>query len=253
MLDINLMDFDPAVPSFMVMLITSLVAFFLSSVIAITYQYTTAGVHRNAHFVQALALISVVAAMILQAIGESVAIGLGIIGALSIIRFRTSLNDPRNITFMFASLGIGIACGVKGFGIAITGTLVFCLAAIVMRFSPLHGDQDMIGIAKIRMSVEAKVQLAIEQILRADCNAYEIVKCRITYVKVPPKEEVQHTAEITTQPAIPPPVIREKQLEYVYHIRLRELKSIAHIETRLLDIADVKEVKIDFQKEAPRL
>lgn len=252
MFDINLMDFNPAVPSFMVMLITSLSAFFLSSIIAVTYQYTTAGVHRHAHFVQALALISVVAAMILQAIGESVAIGLGIIGALSIIRFRTSLNDPRNITFMFASLGIGIACGVKGFGIALTGTIVFCTAAVIMRFSPLHNDQDMIGIAKVRMSLEAAVQQAIERILKAECTSFELIKCRVTNVKLPPSEEAVHVTE-REGPQLPPPVIKEKQLEYVYQIRLKNLQSVAKIEEQIFEIVDVKDVKVDFQKEIPRL
>ena len=112
MFEIELMNFNPEAPSFLVMLITALLAFFLSSLIAVTYEFTTKSIYRKAHFLQSLALIGVVAATILQAIGESVAIGLGIIGALSIIRFRTSINDPRNITFMFASLGSGIACGV---------------------------------------------------------------------------------------------------------------------------------------------
>ena len=75
MFDIELLNYNPDTPSFYLMLITALFAFFLSSLIAITYEFTTKSIFRKAHFLQALALIGIVAATIMQAIGESVAVG----------------------------------------------------------------------------------------------------------------------------------------------------------------------------------
>ena len=98
-------------PTFLLILYTVLFSFLLSSLIAFTYEKTSRQVARPDNYIQALVLIAIVAATVMQAIGDSLARGLGMLGALSIIRFRTTLRNPRNIVFMFGSLAAGIACG----------------------------------------------------------------------------------------------------------------------------------------------
>lgn len=92
---------------------------------AITYQNTSNITIKSSNYIQSLILSSLVATTIMQAIGDNVAVGLGMLGALSIIQFRTNFRDPRDIIFMFAALGTGIACGVYGFYVAILGTILF--------------------------------------------------------------------------------------------------------------------------------
>lgn len=246
MFDIALMKFNPEAPSFLVMLITALFAFFLSSVIAVTYEFTTKSIYRKAHFLQSLVLIGIVAATILQAIGESVAIGLGIIGALSIIRFRTAMNDPRNITFMFASLGAGLACGVMGFGIAMTGTLVFCLGAVVLRFSPLSDDNELIGTLRLRVPKEDEYQKVIEQRLKVYCRDFELNRLRFFNPK---------KAELQTAGAGPQAVEigKEKQQELVYLIRLKNTTTLTALEENLTQINGLNNLQIDFQKQPTKL
>lgn len=246
MFDIELMNFNPEAPTFLVMLITALFAFFLSSVIAVTYEFTTKSIYRKAHFLQSLALIGIVAATILQAIGESVAIGLGIIGALSIIRFRTSLNDPRNITFMFASLGAGIACGVMGFGIALTGTLVFCFGAFILRFSPLSNANELIGTLKLRVPKEDKLQKIIEQKLDMLCRDYELDRLRFLNSK-----KVDSLAE--GEISIIEEVDRKKLQEFVYLIRLKNSTTISVLEEHLRNITGLEDLRLDFQKQPTKL
>ena len=246
MFDIELMNFNPEAPTFLVMLITALFAFFLSSVIAVTYEFTTKSIYRKAHFLQSLALIGIVAATILQAIGESVAIGLGIIGALSIIRFRTSLNDPRNITFMFASLGAGIACGVMGFGIALTGTLVFCFGAFILRFSPLSNANELIGTLKLRVPKEDKLQKIIEQKLDILCRDYELDRLRFLNSK-----KVDSLVEGET--FVIEEVDREKLQEFVYLIRLKNSTTISVLEEHLRNITGLEGLRLDFQKQPTKL
>lgn len=125
-------------------LLTFLLSFVLSGLVAFTYQKTSNISIKSLNYIQALVLSSVVATMIMQAIGDNVAVGLGMIGALTIIQFRTTFRDPRDIIFMFACLGIGIACGVFGFFIAVTGGLIFCLIAILLRFSPFHKGNHVV-------------------------------------------------------------------------------------------------------------
>ncbi len=246
MFDIELMNFSPGAPSFLIMLITALFAFLLSSIIAVTYEFTTKSIYRKAHFLQALALIGIVAATILQAIGESVAIGLGIIGALSIIRFRTSLNDPRNITFMFASLGAGIACGVMGFGIALTGTLVFCFGAFVLRYSPLSNPHELIGILKLRAPKEDHLKDAIEQKLEILCRDFELERLRFLSPK-----------KITTLPesnfSNDEDMDREALQEFEYLIRLKNFASLSTLEKKMRGIEGLESLRIDFQNRTTKL
>ena len=176
--DVELLNYDPDTPPFYTILIAGLLAFFLSSIIAITYEYTTKSIYRRAHFLQSLALLGIVAATIMQAIGDSVATGLGIIGALTIIRFRTAINDPRNISFVFASLGSGIAVGVFGFSIALVGTLVFCTAAIILSFSSLSNPNELIGELRLQVPKNDQAQQNIEKILKVYCRNFELDQIR---------------------------------------------------------------------------
>ena len=83
--------------------------------------------------------------MVMQAIGDSLARGLGMLGALAIIRFRTTLKNPRNIVFMFAAIATGIACGISGFVIAFIGTISFCFVAVILRFTSFSQANNLIG------------------------------------------------------------------------------------------------------------
>jgi len=160
-------------------LFTFLLAFFLSSVIAITYEKTSRQVARPDYFIQALVLISIVAALVILAIGDSIAFGLGMIGALSIIRFRTTLRNPRNITFMFMSIAVGISCGVYGFMIAIVGTTAFCLAAFILRLTPFSAKNNMVGMLRFRLPRESKKRTDVETILKKKCTRWAMKKYRL--------------------------------------------------------------------------
>lgn len=103
--------------------------------IALTYYKTTLKKDISNNFIQSLILSAMVASTVVQAIGDSVAIGLGVLGALAIIRFRTNFRNPRNLIFLFAALACGIASGVYGYTIAIVGTLGFCIVAVALDFS----------------------------------------------------------------------------------------------------------------------
>jgi uncharacterized membrane protein YhiD involved in acid resistance len=237
MFNLELSKFNPETPSFWVMLITALMAFFLSSIIAVTYEFTTKGIYKKAHFVQSLALVGIVAATILQAIGESVAVGLGIIGALSIIRFRTSLSDPRNITFIFASLGAGIACGVMGFGIALTGTLAFCGGALVLSYTPLSDATEVIGRLRIEHRNDKSTTAYIEQLLKKFCIGFELNRLKFSANK---KSEARTEARVQAAHA-------DSIVEATYLFRLKQMADLAELENNLSKIAGVRNFRFDFQ------
>jgi hypothetical protein len=133
-------DFFPDQPAFQypdfVNIVYSLAwAFVLSSMIAITHKLTFKGESYSNNFFQALILGSIVTAMVMMAVGDNLARGLGVFGAMAIIRFRTRIDDPRNVLFLFAALSCGLAVGVFGLAIAFAGTVFFCVVAFILYFS----------------------------------------------------------------------------------------------------------------------
>ncbi|MEO9887248.1 MAG: DUF4956 domain-containing protein [Balneola sp.] len=127
-------------------------AFVLSSIIAITHRVTFTGHQYPKNFFQALALGSIVSAMVMMAIGDSLARGLGAFGALAIIRFRTRIQDARNILFIFAALSVGLAIGIFGYTIAFAGTLIYCGMALLLHFTPFSTKTGMRGRLLFRLN-----------------------------------------------------------------------------------------------------
>lgn len=233
-------------PTVMSILITVLFAFFLSSLLVMTYEFTTKSIHRPAHFLQSLALISIVAATVMQAIGDSLARGLGMLGALSIIRFRTVLDDPRNMTFMFASLAVGIASGVFGFSIALVGTIAFCMGAFILRFSPLSNTNELIGTLRIEIPKEGDQEKGFNTILERYCHHYELEQIRFLNTKK--KEQV-----IDTEGQIIEEISKDHLKELSYLIRLKRNTSIDQFVREISNLGDLGDIRLRFDKKNIRL
>ncbi len=160
-------------PTFEMVLFTFLMAFICSTFIAFTYYFTSPNTLKTPNYLQALILSSLIATMILQSIGDKVASGLGILGALTIINFRTSFRDPRDIIFMFASLGVGIACGSYVFMTAIIGTAIFCFIAFALKFTPFYLGNHLIWELRIRINSKDDM-VTIEKILGDYCKKFTL-------------------------------------------------------------------------------
>ena len=148
-------------PSFSVAVFTILLAMVLSTVIALTYRYTFREENFPNKFFQAIVLSSTVSAMVMMAVGDNLAVGFGVLGAVSIIRFRTLIRSPRNIIFIFMSLSVGIATGVFGYSIAISGTFLFCIAVVLLDYSPY----GRLSNNKIELALTSESAQAVETLL----------------------------------------------------------------------------------------
>lgn len=232
--------------SWLTVVITTLVAFVLSSLIVLTYDYTTRGVKKSAHFLQSLALISVVAATVMQAIGDSVGLGLGMIGVFSIIRFRTALDNPRNMTFMFATLAVGIACGVYGFSIAIIGTLGFCLIALLISLTPLGQTNELVGTLKIQIPKSLESRGKLNKLLNKYCSGYDLDEYRFLNPK-----KISHVDDMGVKTYSY--VNRDHLQELVYLIKLRTKYQAYDLSEALKEVEEFGEVKVRFSKENTRM
>ncbi|HET6280953.1 MAG TPA: DUF4956 domain-containing protein [Polyangia bacterium] len=153
-------------------------AFALSVVVAWVYSATHAGLSYLRGFTQSLAMGGIISAVVLLAIGDDVARGLGVVGALTIVRFRTTVKDARDLMFVFASLAAGVACGVQSYAIAIVGTGVFTAAAGFLHFSSFGTHRQFDAVLRIRMPVHSPQQRAFIDLLEQHCRRFILVNLR---------------------------------------------------------------------------
>lgn len=88
-----------------------LVAFFVTLFITLIYRVTYQGVCLNRGYLFSLMLVSMVTSMIIMTVTTNLALSLGMVGALSIVRFRTAVKDPTDTVFMFWAIAAGIMAG----------------------------------------------------------------------------------------------------------------------------------------------
>jgi hypothetical protein len=159
-------------------LVSLLLAFGLTQAIARIYVWTFSGLSYSKTLVQSMAMGSIVTCMLMLAIGNSIAAGIGIAGGLSIIRFRTTMRDPRDMVFVFASLAAGIAAGLQAHVAAIAGTAVFALAALTLHLTAFGSRRHFDGLVRFAMPAGERGDRAIGDVLKVHCEAFVLVTLR---------------------------------------------------------------------------
>ena len=113
-------------------IINILIAFALGLVISWVYRRTHRGFSYSVSFVHTLMILSMVTALVMMVIGNSIARAFSLVGALSIIRFRTPVKDTKDTAFVFFALAIGMATGTGTHAIAIVGTAIISLIILII-------------------------------------------------------------------------------------------------------------------------
>lgn len=120
-------DFSAALSTLMPIVVALVVSFGIGLLIYYIYQKSFRGVIYNQQFAVSLALLTILTTMITLAISSNIALSLGMVGALSIVRYRTAIKDPADLIFLFWAVGTGIAIGAKFHYLAIIGSLIVIL------------------------------------------------------------------------------------------------------------------------------
>jgi uncharacterized membrane protein YhiD involved in acid resistance len=200
-----------------------ILAFVLASMISYVYRYTYYGLSYSRSFVHTQVLASVITAMLILAIGNNLARGMGIMGTLAIIRFRTPVRDPRDIIFLFASIAVGIAAGALVFKIALVGTASFCLVAIYLHWAPFGSRREFEGLLRFMLPKETGEEHQVKQFFDSYCSSVQLVAVR---------EAVQGDV-----------------MEYAYQVRLRDPSYRADLLDALHSIPEISEVNLMMQRQ----
>ncbi|MBV1884524.1 MAG: DUF4956 domain-containing protein [Pseudomonadales bacterium] len=109
-----------------------LLAIVLGFILALVYKNTHKGLSYSQSFTHTVLLVTVIVAIVMMVIGGSLSRAFALVGALSIIRFRTVVKDTRDTSFVFAGLAIGMASGTSNYFLAVLATFVVSVLAIAL-------------------------------------------------------------------------------------------------------------------------
>ena len=125
-------DFIDALSNLIPVLVALVVASIMGLLIYYVYGKAFHGVVFNHKFSVTLAVMTVLSAMITLAISSNIALSLGMVGALSIVRYRTAIKDPLDIMYLFWAVASGIAVGAKQYYLAVLGALAVILMLLAI-------------------------------------------------------------------------------------------------------------------------
>lgn len=157
------------VVTLMVTLVLALYIFFIYRIISRKNFY-------NKSFNISLAALALITAAIIITIQSSIVVSLGMVGALSIVRFRTAVKDPLDLVFLFWAIAVGIICGAGFYNIAAIVSIIITIMIFAL---------DMIPIAKVPMILVVRaacgdLQREILDVVADETKYYKVKSSNMT-------------------------------------------------------------------------
>lgn len=176
----------------------ALIGFF----IFISYYLTHKGTIYSKKFNASLVAMTVLTGTVMTVIGNNIALSLGMVGALSIVRFRTAIKDSRDTIYLFWSVIVGICCGVGDFQVAGIGSAITFVVFLILGF--IRNDNRMLIVIRASRAKQQEIQSLIYKTFERKA----ILRVRNT---------------------------NQDNIEFIYEV---SSKSLAKIEKKNIDIID---------------
>ena len=142
-------------------LLSLIVTFSVTLFIFFMYRKTFKGVIYTRNFNVGLVLTGLVVNLVTLPISSNIALSLGMVGALSIVRFRTAIKDPGDIVFTFWAIAVGIISGAGLYMIAIVGSPIIGLFMFVLSRANLRSNDPYLLVVHYSSEAEEAVQKAL--------------------------------------------------------------------------------------------
>ncbi len=150
-------------------------AFILALIIAWVYQKTHKGLSYSQSYVFSLIVLSPLASIIMMVIGTALIRAVALLGAFTIIRFRTAVKDTKDITFILFVLIVGMAVGTNNYAIALIGTIMICLIVYFLskvNFGSIHRQDYVLSFSLDKEKVLPEVY---ESIFKKYLKSYDLL------------------------------------------------------------------------------
>lgn len=168
----------------------------LAIYVFVVYKWIHKNEFYNNNFNLSLIALAVITAAVILTIQSNIVVSLGMVGALSIVRFRTAIKDPLDLVFLFWSIGIGIICGAGFAAIAVITSIA--LTVVIFIFTNMRGvkESQLLVVNANSIDVEDKVMEIVEEYcdyvhLRAKTMSKQDMNLAIE-IKVEEQKEMMH-------------------------------------------------------------
>ena len=145
-------------------------------IIAMVYKKTYRGVLYSPSFTLTLILLCLVTTPVVMAIGSNVALSMGMVGALSIVRFRTAVKDPLDTAYMFWAITMGILVGSNAYVIAIAALLGISVIMLAISYLRLRSPNGYLLV----LHYDEDAQVDIENTLKRNVRFYRLRSKTVT-------------------------------------------------------------------------
>ncbi|MBT3207829.1 MAG: DUF4956 domain-containing protein [Bacteroidetes bacterium] len=191
--------------------------------ISVTYRITYRGPNYSTTFVNSLVLLTMITSIVLLVIGNNLARAFGLVGAMSIIRFRTAVRDTMDIIFIFFALSIGMASGVGLTMIAIVGTLIISIVILGLVSFNWGNTRRRDYLLQISYNANMDSEIVMSTILSKFCKKVKLVNLKnIGY---------------------------GEELEAFYHVMLKDNSKGDNLLKELNDLDDIYNINLYFDED----
>ena len=146
------------------LLVTVILAFVIGLFVYLIYRLTVSGVIYSKTFNMSLVMLTMVTTMVILIMSNNVKLSLGMVGALSIVRFRTAIKDPIDTVFMFWAIGEGIALGAGFVLAAIVGAVIIGIFMLILASSKKKASLPYLLILHYEERASKQIKAMVAQI-----------------------------------------------------------------------------------------
>ena len=122
------------------MVINFAAAALIACLIYISYRVSHSGAVYSERFNVSLVMLTLISTLVMNVIGHNIALSLGMVGALSIVRFRTAIKDPRDTAYIFWAIAVGIVIGAGMIPLAVIGSVIIGVILILFANRRIHDN-----------------------------------------------------------------------------------------------------------------
>jgi hypothetical protein len=151
-------------------------ALVLGIAVAGIYRWARRGEVTPVTFVPTLILLATLIAMATQIIGDNIARAFSLVGALSVVRFRTVVKDTQDTAFVIFAVVVGMASGANHLAVGVIGLCILVVASVVLWPPVRRGAWEVVGgTLSVRIGLAAGLQGLVEETLASSSHRYQLV------------------------------------------------------------------------------
>ena len=169
---------SPDVVLWQAALVAILVSYLISQSVAFVYMWTHQGVSYSRSFVVSLVAAGLVSTVLMLAIGNNLARGIGIVGTLALIRFRMQLHDPMDMMYVFAAFAGGVAAGTGNFATGSIGIAAFLIVTSTLQITGFGSRHRHDGVLRVQLPPTEQTETVLLDSLKTHCRQFAAITVR---------------------------------------------------------------------------